>query len=410
MAVTLWGKVYYKDCYAGVLQQTPGGQCVFTYDTAYIEAGGPAISHTLPLKPVPFSNHGGLHPFFDNLVAEGWLGHAQARALGVTPDNRFALLLAFGRDCAGAVSIIDPEPARDLEFDPTNQQSLAALTARASLSGIQPKLSVIKGPHGFRPAQEDEHGSHIAKLASGQLPDIIALEWLTTEAIRRLLPEEPVVEMHITTVGDLPGDALLIRRFDRTQDGRRLHFEEFNQLLGKPSEDKYEGSYEDMAAFIRRTPGCMAAEVDRLYRRVLACLLAGNTDAHLKNFAMFHTPDGLRLTPCYDLVASAFYPQFNTLALTLAGAQHLRLGALQPKHVVALGESYGLPQGAIRLGIEELGKRLDAAKTAISEADVGSASLRNRLIELMEKRWNGTFASTGLLLSKRRTGGGKRKS
>jgi serine/threonine-protein kinase HipA len=410
MAVTLWGKVYYGDQYAGVLRQEPGGRCVFTYDASYIEMGGPAISHTLPLQETPYTSEGGLHPFFDNLVAEGWLRNAQARALGVRPGDHFALLLAFGRDCAGAVCVIDPEPARELELDPTDEEGLAALMARASLSGIQPKLTVVKGPRGYRPAQANEVSTYIAKLPSGQLPDIVALEWLATEATRSLLPEEPIAEMEIAAVGNLAGEALLIRRFDRTPDGRRLHFEEFNQLLGKPSVDKYEGGYEDMARFIRATPGCVPAEAERLYRRVLACLLVGNTDAHLKNFAMFHTDEGLRLTPCYDLAASAFYPQFGTVALSLAGARDLRLGALQPKHVVALGEGFGLPHGAIRLALEDIGKRLDAAKTAVSEAGIGSALLWDGLIDIMEKRWNGTFASTGQLLSKRRTGAGRRKS
>jgi len=410
MAVTLWGKVYYEDRHAGVLQQEPGGRCVFTYDPAYRDAGGPAIAHTFPLQEAPYLSEGGLHPFFDNLVAEGWLRNAQARALGVRPDERFALLLAFGRDCAGAVSVIDPEPVRDLEFDPTDAENLAALTARASLSGMQPKLTVVRSPRGYRPARANELGSYIAKLPSGQWPDIIALEWLTTEATRKLLPGEPIAEMEIAAIDHLAGEALLIRRFDRTPDGRRLHFEEFNQLLGKASRDKYAGSYEDMAGFIRTTPGCVPAEAERLYRRVLACLLVGNTDAHLKNFAMLHTADGLRLTPGYDLVASAFYPPFNTVALALAGGRDLKLGALQPKHVVALGEGYGLPQGAIRLAVEDLGKRLDAAKTAIHEAAIGSAPLRDGLIDLMERRWNGTFASTGQLLSKRRVGGGRSKS
>ena len=82
-------------------------------------------------------------------------------------------------------------------------------------------------------------------------------------------------------------------------------------MLGKRSgDDKYEASYDDMAKFILRTPGCTPVDAWRLFRRVLVCLLTGNTDAHLKNFAMFHTGDGLRLTPAYDLVAAALYPEY----------------------------------------------------------------------------------------------------
>jgi serine/threonine-protein kinase HipA len=409
VAATLWGKIYYEDRFAGILRQEPGGRCAFTYDTAYIETGGPAIAHTLPLQGAPHVSEAGLHAFFDNLAAEGWLRNAQARALGVRPDDRFALLLAFGLDCAGAVSVIDPDPATELDLDRADAQGLAALTSRASLSGIQPKLTVVKSPRGYRPARADELSTHIAKLPSGQLPDLVELEWLTTAATQKLLPEEPVAEMEIAAVGNLAGEALLIRRFDRTPDGRRLHFEEFNQLLDRRSDEKYDGSYEEMGQFIRTTPGAVPAEADRLFRRVLACLVTGNTDAHLKNFAMFHTAEGLRLTPSYDLVASAHYPQFNTIALALAGATNLRLGELRAKHIVALGEGYGLAPRAIALAVNDLGKRREAAATAIAEADIGAVQLRDNLISTMAKRWNGTFASTGQLLSKRRAGGARRR-
>ena len=409
MAATLWGKVYYQDRYTGILQQEPGGRYAFTYDTAYIEASGPAIAHTLSLQEATHYSEGSLHSFFDNLVAEGWLRNAQARALGVRPDDRFALLLAFGHDCAGAVSVIDPEPAGELELDAADQESLAALTSRASLSGIQPKIMAVRDARGYRPAQANEVSTHIAKLPSGQVLDIIGLEWLTSQAANRLLPEEPIAAMEIAALGNVAGEALIIRRFDRTTKGEKLHFEEFNQLLGRPSEAKYDGGYEEIAAFIRRTPACIPAEAERLFRRVLVCLLLGNTDAHMKNFAMFHTAEGLRLTPCYDLVASAYYPQFDTLALAIAGVANLRLGALQSKHIVALGEGYGLSARAIRLAIEDLNRRLDAAKTAVSESDAGTSKLRHRLIEIMEKRWNGTFASTGQLWSKRHAGGATRK-
>ena len=79
-----------------------------------------------------------LHSFFDNLCAEGWLKNAQARALGLRRDDRFPLLLAFGTDLAGAVSIIDPDPAGGIKIDHDDPENIAALSARASLSGVQP--------------------------------------------------------------------------------------------------------------------------------------------------------------------------------------------------------------------------------------------------------------------------------
>ncbi len=409
MAKLLWGKVYYQNLFAGILNQEPGGRFAFTYDPAYIASGEAAIAHTLPIRETPHYSESGLHPFFDNLVAEGWLRNAQARALRVAPENRFALLLAFGRDCAGAVSVVDPEPEEDLRLDPDDRKSIAALTSRASLSGIQPKLLVVKDSQGYRPARDGEISTHLAKLPSGQLPDIIELEWLTTQAVKKLLPEEPIVELEIASLGDIAGEALIVRRFDRGPNGEKLHFEEFNQVLGKISEDKYQGSYEDMAAFIRTTPTCTPVEVERLYRRVLVCLLLGNTDAHLKNFALFHQAGELHLTPCYDQVASAYYKQYQTIALSIAGAVDLSLGKLQPKHMVLFGESSGLSSRAIALAVDDIQKRMESAKAAINRSNVGDLRLRDGLISLMEKRWNGTFASIGQFLSKKRDGGGKRK-
>lgn len=408
MARTLWGKVYCGDRFAGLLQQEPGGGTVFAYDESYLEARGPAIAHTLPLTATPYRSQAPLPPFFDNLVAEGWLRNAQARALGVPPEDRFALLLAFGRDCAGAVSVIDPEPVDGLTLDPVDQAVVAALAARASLSGVQPKLLVVRRASGFRPAGPQETATHIAKLPAGELPELIALEYLTSEAVRKLLPEEPVAEMEIGAIANLAAEALIVRRFDRTPDGAKRHFEDFNQLLGRAAADKYDAAYEDMGRFFRATPRCIPAEAERLFRRVLACLLTGNTDAHLKNFAMFHTAEGLRLTPSYDLVAAAHYRQFDTVALALAGAENRRLSELQPKHVAALGQGWALPPRAIALAVEDLSKRREAAIAAIDDSPVGTASLRGSLIDLMEKRWNGTFASIGRLLSKKRGGGAKR--
>lgn len=73
MAASLWGKVYYSDLFAGELRQEPGGRCVFTYDAAYLAADHPSIAFTLPRRDAPHVCERGLHPFFDNLVAEGWL-------------------------------------------------------------------------------------------------------------------------------------------------------------------------------------------------------------------------------------------------------------------------------------------------------------------------------------------------
>ena len=216
------------------------------------------------------------------------------------------------------------------------------------------------------------------------------------------MPDDQTVEAVIAPLRGVQERALLVRRFDRLPSGARIHFEEFNQLLGRRSgDDKYDAAYEDMAAFIRQTPGCAPADAWRLYRRILVCFLTGNTDAHLKNFAMFHRQGGLQLTPSYDLVAAALYPEYRTLALSIARAENLLLDRLRPKHLIALGEASGLDWATISDTTRKLDQRRKAAEKAVAAAarKVDATALGDNLIELMERRWNGTFASIGQFLS-----------
>ncbi len=397
MAKTLWGNVYYKDTYVGRLEEKPGGRYDFTYDESYLDANQPAIAHTLPLDSKPYISEHGLHPFFDNLVAEGWFQKAQARALGVNPRHRFALLLGFGHDLAGAVAVIDPDPQEHLKLDHTDETTLAALLGRASLSGIQRKLLLVKEGKTFRPTRPNELSTHIAKLSSGNLDELLELEYLTTMACSALLPDDDIVKMELTQLAFLKENALIIPRFDRSATGKRLHhFEEFNQLLGHASGDeKYEGSYEEMGQFILNTPLCVPAEANRLLRRILSCFLTGNTDAHFKNFAMFHTNDGLRLTPAYDLVGSSVYPQYQAIALQVCGINNLALGKLKTKHLLKLSKAFGMGKDGLLDAIQTLKSRLPNALTSIEKSSIGSTKLKHRLLEKMEKRWNGSFTLIG---------------
>ena len=401
MANFLWGKVYYKDQFSGYLREEPGNVVSFIYDETYLNSGQPAIAFTLPLQATAFISPDGLLSFFDNLVAEGWLEQAQTRLLGKRKLSRFELLLAFGADCAGAVSVMDPEPEKlsSAMLDLDDPKEMALMTSRASLSGVQPKIMLVEKNGKLLPAQMGQLSTHIAKFKSHGHDDLLVNEYLTTRAFQALLPDDDVVDLKIGEIDGFSEPALIIKRFDRVA-GERVHFEEFNQLLDRKSADKYEASHQEMADFIRTTKGCLPVETYRLYARVLAGILLGNTDMHLKNFAMFHGSGGLRLTPSYDQVSAVIY-NYKTLALSIGGASNLRVGNLKPKHVFKLGEEFGLLPAAVDMLIQKLQKNMPAAKQAITEAPIGSSAFKNQLIKLMETRWNGTFALIGQSLLKK---------
>lgn len=402
MAKLLWGKVYFQNTFAGFLEQEPSGGTSFSYDQSYLDTSLPAIAHTLPLQNQPDICNTGIHPFFDNLVAEGWLEQAQTRLLGKRIASRFELLLAFGTDCAGAVSVIDPEPvalSSDL-LDINDAKEMAVLSARASLSGVQPKLALIKRGNKYTPAKFGELSTHIAKFPSATHTNILHNEYLTTIAFNALLPEDEVIKLFIGSIEGQSEEALIIKRFDRQPEGR-IYFEEFNQLLGNHSWAKYNGGYKDMADFIHNTKGCLVVENYRLFARILAGFLLGNTDMHLKNFAMIHTENGLALSPSYDFIAANLY-QYKTLALAISNTNNLTLSHLKAKHIILLGKEFTLSNTAIMSIVSQFEKNKEAAKQMMFEASIGSLSLKNTLIKMMDKRWNGTFALIGKHLLQKR--------
>jgi serine/threonine-protein kinase HipA len=398
MAINLYGTVYFQDAVAGTLQQVPDGRYAFTYDRTYLESGQPQIAYTLP-RTVAAQYSPGLPAFFDNLVTEGWLARAQARALGIAPEDRFARLLAFGRDCPGAVSLGDPRPASEPNLEQGTTEEIAALTNRASISGVQPKLFVIRDGEAFRPAHIGERTTHIAKLPSGELADIVEIEYLSTLAASALLPEDQMVEVEVASIRGIDGRSLVVRRFDRPAAGGMIHFEEFNQLFGRSSEAKYEGSYGEMAKFIlAKQTTQREQDVDRLFRRVLVCILLGNNDAHAKNFGLLHTEQGFRLAPFYDVVAAALYDRFKAAPLALkigAGPNPGTLSGITDKHLGILAESFGLTKAALALAVADLKRRLPTATRTIDKASAGTAALKEKLKTFVGKRWNGTFESIG---------------
>lgn len=402
MASLLWGKVYYKTHFAGFIREEPGNSISFTYDPSYLANNNLPIAQTLPLRPEPFVSIAGLLPFFDNLVAEGWLETAQKRLLGKRITSRFELLLTFGYDCAGAVSVLDPEPLKltQSHIDTSDPKELAVLTGRASLSGIQPKIALVERGGKFYPAKVGELSTYIAKFPSSHHADLTMNEYVTMQAFQTLLPEDDVVELQLGQIEGFQEEALIIKRFDRTMDGQRIHFEEFNQLLGYLSAAKYDGSYKDMANFINTMPGCLNIESYRLFLRVLAGILLGNTDMHLKNFAMMYRGSELRLTPSYDQVAAILYG-YKSMALEIAGARDLPVGNIKPTTIIRLGKEFQLSDESIHMAYEQLAQNISNAKDKIRDMDRVSPLLKDNIINLLEKRWNGTFALIGKHLSQK---------
>ena len=82
------------------------GQTTFVYDSDWAARDDARpVSLTLPVRPEPYVNQG-LHPFFENLLPEGWLLEIATSKLKISKDDAFGLLVATCADCIGAVEIV----------------------------------------------------------------------------------------------------------------------------------------------------------------------------------------------------------------------------------------------------------------------------------------------------------------
>jgi serine/threonine-protein kinase HipA len=191
---------------------------------------------------------------------------------------------------------------------------------------VQPKLALSQVDDKLTVPLEGEDGYFIAKLGSPALQRLVENERVMLDWARECgldVPEHRVIRA--SEIDNLPGDferdqdVLIVRRFDRGEDGARIHQEDFAQVLDIPPEEKYTAEFADLGwvhyGSIGAVVHALCGEDDyREYMRRLAFMvLSGNADAHVKNWALVY-PDGLkaRLAPVYDFVSTVVYPTHYT--------------------------------------------------------------------------------------------------
>ena len=121
--------------------------------------------------------------------------------------------------------------------------------------------------------------------------------------------------------------------------------------------------------------------------------MIGNTDAHLKNFAIYIQNGILKhQTPMYDVVYSSYYKEFNTLALRLDGCENLEITEIKPKQIINLGmNGFKLGIDDIIKCVDELVCNIEKAVEEVSKSEIKAPTVKDKLIQMMIKRKNGTF-------------------
>ncbi|MBI9079366.1 MAG: HipA domain-containing protein [Pseudodesulfovibrio sp.] len=217
---------------------------------------------------------------------------------------------------------------KDLELTADQLRAEAATRpVRLSISGVQPKLSA-------RLSIKNETFEITTKGGHFILKPEMWGEFLET-------PQNEALTMRMASVCgiDVPLHGMVyaadqsfvyfVKRFDRTGK-KKLHVEDFSQLLGLGREDKYNVSLERAISALDHC-SFPFMEKQAFYRRVVFNYLVGNEDAHLKNWSLITDAEGVvRLSPAYDLMNSAIVTNSGEeTALTLnARKNRIRLDDL----------------------------------------------------------------------------------
>ena len=357
----------------GTLTLLPGDQTLFVFDQAYIDnpdrptlslslkdSFGELITNTRPIRTrVP--------PFFSNLLPEGPLREYLAGKAGVNPTREFFLLWVLGRDLPGAITITPAEG----EAWPSGGEEVVALERtshetilRFSLAGVQLKFSAVQNATGgLTIPAEGVGGFWIVKLPSMKFEGVLENEFTMMELARtigldvpevRLVPLEQIAGLP-EEVARLKGNALAVKRFDRTEDGGAVHIEDFAQVFGVYPEKKYErASYRNIAEVLWAETG--EKGVAEFIRRLVFNVLIGNADMHLKNWSLIY-PDrkNAALSPGYDFVSTIACLPDASMALTLGRSK--KMADLSLNQLSYLAGKARLPERLV----------LDAAKDTVEK-------------------------------------------
>ncbi|MBW9331953.1 HipA domain-containing protein [Herbaspirillum sp. RU 5E] len=263
-----------------------------------------------------------------------------------TPVDWFVHCWQFGSGCLGfsehhSVLPIPGNPPEPLSrLDERQAQAIEALTADAdseldeealrlffpgaSLGGVRPKTVVLH-----------EGRETIAKFSRlDDRFDVPTVEYATLRLAHLAGIDVPDFELVMLGSRSL----LLLARFDRTDDGRRLHYLSANSLIDidEVGAEHYRTrySYAGIAEALRPLDDHAAQDAPELFRRMVFNIFIGNVDDHMRNHALLRDASGrYRLSPAFDLLPhldAAYLPQ--SIGVGAHGAASTTANALSQCH------------------------------------------------------------------------------
>ena len=412
--------VYVGTTRVGTYLREPSGAAAFCYHSDWLHSSrGFPISLSLPLSDRRYSG-AGVAGYFDGLLPDDpQVRQKIAARERAESAATFDLLSVLGRDCVGALRFIpqgeDPGDPTTMNYAPMSEAAMAARLAaldhnplgihgqedafRISIAGVQEKTAFLQIDNQWVLPQAATPTSHIFKPAMrGQDPEFAHSpwnEWLCLNLCRALGLDTANTEVKL--IDGKP--VLVVERFDRRWSGRvlyRLPQEDLCQALGIMPGGKYESDGgPGMREVMQVLRGAIDPLSDRLqfFRAQVVFWLLGAIDGHAKNFSLFLTPGGYRMTPIYDVISVAPFKslpgQKARMAMSYGQRRVYRLAQIQLRHLIQSAQVCGLSEAQAWQIIEDLMQRgqtvLQRGEELVGEAGMPQSSSVPILV-MLEKR------------------------
>ena len=355
---------------------------------------GVPISISLPFTDEPFSSEE-TSSFFESLLPEGFSRRSVAQWIKTDENDYLTILAKLGRESIGALTIVEDDLEIESGYERLSKKDIKKLAEEGatystqvlinthlSLAGASGKVGLYYDTNtdSWYLPKGDAPSTHIIKQSHVRFDKMVLNECMCMNTAAELgldVPKTLIVDIGNGRDEDV---LLAVQRYDRIPDkGRviserlraplRLHQEDFAQALGVSSEKKYEttdsGYLRKMFELIRNYSSNPLEDQRKLLERIVFNYMIGNTDAHLKNFALIYNQSlrGVRLAPAYDMVSTRVYDLSPEMSFYIDGEKDINKVSRQS--FINVANEIGMGRKMVEAVFDNIANRIEnALKTA----------------------------------------------
>lgn len=282
------------------------------------------VSLIMPYKASTYLWKNRLHPIFDMNMPEGYLfeilkSHLNKRHGYINDFLLFSYLcpniqsrLSFDSDFSnGDLNTVNLDNILQNDSEDTFVKLVKLFLDKNAISGVQPKTLALLLDKESLTTKE-----YIIKTWGAEYPHLAENEYFCLKAVEKSGVAIPKILLSNNK------RFLVVERFNyNIESASYLGFEEILGLVGKNKEQKYEGSYEQIAKTIYSIVTNKRQDMQYFYKMVVMSYLLKNGDAHLKNFGVLYDSEmnTIWLSPSYDVVNTVVYVFSDRPALSMFG-------------------------------------------------------------------------------------------